>query len=162
MQPASRTGRSLPVVTSCRRTSVPSWLRSSSTSSAHDTYDGRSTERRPAWLYDVGDEPDPRYSLANERTFLAWVRTALGLFAGAVALHSLGVPDPTWLRSVIVVGWCSWAALSPTLAFARWARVETGDAHALAPAVVRTGPRHHRRGGGLRMLLAVALALTPS
>lgn len=29
---------------------------------------------------------DYRFTLANERTFLAWLRTALGLLAGAVAL----------------------------------------------------------------------------
>jgi putative membrane protein len=33
-------------------------------------------------------EPDYRFTLANERTFLAWVRTALGLFAAAVALEN--------------------------------------------------------------------------
>ena len=35
-----------------------------------------------------GGEPDYRFTLANERTFLAWVRTALGLLAGALfVLH---------------------------------------------------------------------------
>jgi putative membrane protein len=31
-------------------------------------------------------EPDYRFTLANERTFLAWIRTALALLAGAVAV----------------------------------------------------------------------------
>ncbi|NGX96714.1 MAG: DUF202 domain-containing protein, partial [Candidatus Afipia apatlaquensis] len=31
---------------------------------------------RPAWQRE-GREPDYRFSLANERTFLAWIRTAL-------------------------------------------------------------------------------------
>ncbi len=36
----------------------------------------------------AGGEPDYRFTLANERTFLAWVRTALGLLAGALfVLH---------------------------------------------------------------------------
>lgn len=34
-------------------------------------------------------EPDYRFTLANERTFLAWARTALGLLAGAVAVIQL-------------------------------------------------------------------------
>ena len=42
---------------------------------------------RPRSLRD-GDEPDPRFTLANERTFLAWVRTSLGLVAGSVALET--------------------------------------------------------------------------
>ena len=35
---------------------------------------------RPAWL-DEGEEPDYRFSLANERTFLAWVRTGIATIA---------------------------------------------------------------------------------
>jgi len=37
----------------------------------------------------VGDEPDYRFSLANERTFLAYLRTALALFAAGVAVLAL-------------------------------------------------------------------------
>lgn len=38
---------------------------------------------------DEGSEPDYRFSLANERTFLAWIRTALALIAGGVLLSHL-------------------------------------------------------------------------
>jgi len=38
---------------------------------------------------DGGDEPDYRFSLANERTFLAWVRTSLALLAGGIALEEI-------------------------------------------------------------------------
>lgn len=34
----------------------------------------------------IGHEPDYRFSLANERTFLAYVRTALALDAGGLAI----------------------------------------------------------------------------
>ncbi|NUS45920.1 MAG: DUF202 domain-containing protein [Mycobacteriaceae bacterium] len=37
-------------------------------------------------------ELDYRFTLANERTFLAWIRTALGLLAGGVAVHTLVEP----------------------------------------------------------------------
>ena len=40
----------------------------------------------PKWRTE-GHEPDVRFSLANERTFLAWIRTALALLAGGVALE---------------------------------------------------------------------------
>lgn len=36
-----------------------------------------------------GDEPDYRFTLANERTFLAWIRTALGFFGAAIAVDQL-------------------------------------------------------------------------
>ncbi len=39
-----------------------------------------------------GQEPDYRFTLANERTFLAWVRTALALAAGGLGVVSL-LPD---------------------------------------------------------------------
>lgn len=44
------------------------------------------SQRRPRWVYGQGDDPDYSYSLANERTFLTWVRTALALLASGVAL----------------------------------------------------------------------------
>lgn len=40
----------------------------------------------------AGIEPDYRYTLANERTFLAWFRTALALIAGGVAVVQLIPP----------------------------------------------------------------------
>ena len=42
--------------------------------------------RIPSWR-SSGREPDYRFSLANERTFLAWIRTALSLLAGGVLLE---------------------------------------------------------------------------
>jgi putative membrane protein len=35
----------------------------------------------------VGEPIDPRFTLANERTFLAWNRTALALIAGGLAVE---------------------------------------------------------------------------
>ncbi|GAB2445625.1 hypothetical protein GCM10027062_28020 [Nocardioides hungaricus] len=72
----------------------------------------------------MGDEPDPRFTLANERTFLAWVRTALAMLAGGVALHALGLPRTEWVRGVLAVLLVLFGALLTVLALIRWARVE--------------------------------------
>lgn len=45
--------------------------------------------RRPPALDQVGTDPDYRFTLANERTFLAWIRTSLALIAAGAAVTSL-------------------------------------------------------------------------
>jgi putative membrane protein len=52
-----------------------------------------------AWWPVEGDEPDPRWSLANERTFLAYNRTSLALIvAGLAVTGSRAAADvPRWL-----------------------------------------------------------------
>jgi inner membrane protein YidH len=54
----------------------------------------------------TGEEPDPRFSLANERTFLAWIRTSIALIAGAVAAAHLleGVSGARWALAVPLAG----------------------------------------------------------
>jgi putative membrane protein len=42
-----------------------------------------------------GSPPDYRFSLANERTFLAWLRTALALIGGGFAVDQF-LPDLRW------------------------------------------------------------------
>ncbi|NNA69385.1 DUF202 domain-containing protein [Pseudomonas gessardii] len=44
---------------------------------------------RRAFALADGCEPDPRFTLANERTFLAWIRTAIALLASGIALDAL-------------------------------------------------------------------------
>ena len=82
------------------------------------------TKRQPRWVYDEGDEPDPRFTLANERTFLAWVRTSLAMLAGGVALHALNTSGPEDLRTIVAVGLIALGAAVGLGSFVRWARVE--------------------------------------
>jgi putative membrane protein len=44
---------------------------------------------RRAEARDVGEEPDVRFTLANERTYLAWIRTSLALIGGGLAAGQL-------------------------------------------------------------------------
>ncbi|GAB97833.1 putative membrane protein [Kineosphaera limosa] len=60
--------------------------------------------RFPRSVYGVGTEPDPRFSLANERTFLAWIGVALAVFSVAVGIESLAVNlEPTLRTSASLV-----------------------------------------------------------
>ena len=45
--------------------------------------------RWPRRVYAAGSEPDPRFTFANERTFLAWIRTGLGFLAAGVAIATV-------------------------------------------------------------------------
>lgn len=74
---------------------------------------------------------DPRYSLANERTFLAWIRTSLGLLAAAAALVAIDVPWPPGAVRGIAALLASTAALSAFFAWDRWRKVEAAVAQGL-------------------------------
>lgn len=80
--------------------------------------------RKSDHVYDVGDEPDPRFSLANERTFLAWVRTAMALMAGGIALHSLNVVHTVWLRTTVALCLLALGAGCTCASYLRWRKVE--------------------------------------
>ena len=54
---------------------------------------GRLRTRHDAGLDDDGVEPDARFSFANERTFLAWNRTALGCVVAGLAVSHVLRPD---------------------------------------------------------------------
>ena len=80
--------------------------------------------RWPKSVYDTGNEPDYRFSFANERTALAWNRTALALLAGGVALNTLDVSMDHTLKQVVAVGLVMLAALSAAASWLRWAKAE--------------------------------------
>lgn len=85
--------------------------------------------RRPRW-YEEGSEPDYRFTLANERTFLAWLRTALALIAGAIALvQFLSSPAFASLRTVIAVMFAVTGTLLAGFSYRRWARVQRAMRH---------------------------------
>jgi len=96
---------------------------------AADPAADRPARRGPRWAQE-GTDPDYRFSLANERTFLAWIRTALALLAGAVALRQLvptfRVPGVRTLISLLLGG--LGLAIAVT-AYRHWAACESAMRH---------------------------------
>ncbi|MFB7108533.1 YidH family protein [Streptomyces sp. NPDC056190] len=107
----------------------------------------RSGERRADT--DEGAEPDPRFTFANERTFLAWSRTALALVAAGLAVTQLLPPFPgvSWGRRAIGVPLIVLGAAVAVISYVEWSR----DQRAL-----RTGrPLHHTH---LPLILSLVIA----
>ena len=72
-----------------------------------------------------GEPPDYRFSLANERTFLAWIRTGLALVAGGLACAQFLPPLPVaYLREVIAAALLVLGAVVALRAVDHWARSE--------------------------------------
>ena len=73
----------------------------------------------------AGSEPDYRFTLANERTFLAWFRTALALIAGGVAVvqlvPALALPGARHVLGTLLA--VAGGGLSLAAVF-RWSRVQ--------------------------------------
>lgn len=81
-------------------------------------------KRFPGRVYDHGTEPDARFTLANERTFLAWIRTALALLAGGVALEALGLGLHPGLRLTASLLLIVAGIATPVQAWSGWMRTE--------------------------------------
>lgn len=104
-----------------------------------------------------GEEPDPRFTLANERTFLAWARTALALLGGGIAVETFaGQAFAPWLRLSITLSLLALSLLLSLGACLRWLAVERALRHRSAlplPVLVPV----LAIGGGLAALLLLVL-----
>ena len=104
----------------------------------------------PAAAPPAGAEPDARFTFANERTFLAWIRTALALVAAGLAIVQLLPPfhGIHWGRRAIGIPLILLGAIVAVVSYLEW------DANQRA---LRRGdpPRHSR----LPQLLAVIVGL---
>ena len=86
------------------------------------------------------EEPDYRFSLANERTYLAWIRTGLALIAGGIAIRIF--VDDLGGGFLLHVGAVGPALLGGTLAvtaYRHWLRVQDAMRRG-APLPSQQGP----------------------
>jgi putative membrane protein len=79
----------------------------------------------PREVRQIGHTPDYRFSLANERTFLAWIRTGLALVAGGLAAAQFLPPLPVQhLREAIAIALLVLGGAVAIRAVDHWARSE--------------------------------------
>ena len=82
------------------------------------------TSRFPKDVFDDGEEPDPRLSQSNERTFLAWVRTSLALVAGAVAVHTPALELDERAKTIASLCLLAAAGVAIVQSWTRWRATE--------------------------------------
>lgn len=106
---------------------------------------------------------DYRFTLANERTFLAWIRTALGLSAAAVAVVHLLPADaaPLALRAAIGLVLAGVAVYAAVAGVVRWRQVDRAmEAGRALPSTIATVVLACAVAGcGVLTVAVVALAL---
>jgi len=89
------------------------------------------TSEQPQVPADDGTEPDPRFTFANERTFLAWSRTALALVVAGLGVVQLLPPFPgvPWGRHVLGVPLIVFGAVVAVAAYSEWVRSQRALRH---------------------------------
>jgi putative membrane protein len=80
----------------------------------------RLREHRATPLGECGDAPDPRFSFANERTFLAWSRTALALIAAGLAAAQLLHFGLGGVRLIIALPLIALGAVAAVTSYRQW------------------------------------------
>jgi putative membrane protein len=71
-------------------------------------------------LREEGSEPDPRFTFANERTYLAWNRTGLALVAGGLAAGQALDFDHRAVRLLVSLPPVLLGGLIIALSYRRW------------------------------------------
>jgi putative membrane protein len=79
---------------------------------------------RPPDLERSGQPPDPRFTFANERTFLAWNRTALALIAAGLAAAQFLHFNVHGLRLLIALPLIALGAVLGVASYRQWVAAE--------------------------------------
>jgi putative membrane protein len=63
---------------------------------------------------------DPRVTFANERTYLAWIRTALALIGGGVAVGAALTSSAAWVRVIVGLTPILMGVAATVIGYRRW------------------------------------------
>jgi putative membrane protein len=105
----------------------------------------------------VGRDPDPRFTLANERTYLAWNRTALALIGGGLAAGQLLDLDSRTARLVVALPPILLGLVLAVTSYRRWEANER--ALRLDESLPRSGPPWLLSAGIALVALVVIVVL---
>jgi putative membrane protein len=106
-------------------------------------------------LLDDGSNPDPNLSLANERTFLAWIRTALGLIALGIGVATfVSTQLERGLAVVLATGLIIIGGAIAAASWLRWLAVERALRNRRGVPIPRMGPA---LAFGISVMAAIAI-----
>lgn len=109
--------------------------------------------RRPRRVHEAGTEPDARFTLANERTLLAWLRTAIAFVGAGVAVVALSeLVRPAWVVDAFAIVSFVGGGATALFGYLHWRRVEVAMREegplpapvtliAVLATILRGGPR---------------------
>ncbi len=115
-------------------------------------------ERRPKVpRHEVGSDPDVRFTYANERTFLAWNRTALALIAtGVAATQLLPALNVRFGRRILGLPLIAMGAVVALSSYRRW---EANERAMRLDQPLPPSPLPHLLAAGIAVMAVVAILL---
>ena len=106
-----------------------------------------------------GKDPDYRFTLANERTFLAWIRTALAILAGALVIHQVATRfEPRWMLVAATSALAVLAGLMSVGAYRQWKANEIAMRHSRSLPLSRLIPM---LAAAVSLLAVIGVVLMP-
>ncbi len=103
-----------------------------------------------------GEEPDERFTLANERTYLAWIRTAMALVGGGLAAGQLLEFESDVARLAVALPPIVLGAVLALTSYRRW----QANQHALRTgAPLPTGGPPRILAAGVAMLAVLVTTI---
>lgn len=121
---------------------------------------GPGRSRWPARVYGAGTDPDARFSLANERTLLAWIRTALGLVGAGVIVQAVELEFSDTAQRVVGALLVVLGGIAAIGGWLRWVSAERAlrHGHPLPSPSLAAGLAAGVFAAGVVVLIAIAVS----